>query len=125
LVDAGVLVAFHSDDWITDARLFLRMAALGVRAGLSRKVALEALTINGAKMLELETQVGSLEKGKSADFIILSGDPLSVYTHVEQTWIDGKKEFDRSDEGDYKYATGGFNVYPGHDHIDCFDGGSH
>lgn len=125
LADAGVLVAFHSDDWITDARLFLRMAALGVRAGLSRKVALEALTINGAKMLELEAQVGSLEIGKSADFIILSGDPLSVYTHVEQTWIDGKKEFDRSDEGDYKYVTGGFNVYPGHDHIDCFDGGSH
>jgi hypothetical protein len=57
--------------------------------------------------------------------VILSGDPFSVYTKVEQTWIDGKKEFDRSDEDDLKYATGGFKVYRGHEHIQCFDGGSH
>ncbi len=125
LSEAGVDVAFHTDDWITDARLFLRSAALVVRAGLSRKVALEALTINGARMLELDDRIGSLEKGKSADFIILSGDPLSVYTHVEQTWIDGKKEFDRADKEDYKYAVGGFKVYRGYNHIQCFDGGDH
>jgi imidazolonepropionase-like amidohydrolase len=125
MADAGVMIAFHTDDWITDARLFLRMAALGIRAGLDRKTALEALTINGAKMLELENRIGTLEPGKDADFIILSGDPFSVYTKVEQTWIDGKKEFDRSDEEDLKYATGGFKVYRGHDHIQCFDGGSH
>lgn len=125
MADAGVQIAFHTDDWITDARLFLRSAALGVRAGLSRKVALEALTVNGAKMLELEDQIGTLEKGKDADLIILSGDPLSVYTHVEQTWIDGNKEFDRANEDDYKFATGGYKVYRGYNHIQCFDGGAH
>ncbi|MCB0284763.1 MAG: amidohydrolase family protein [Calditrichaeota bacterium] len=125
LADAGVQIAFHTDDWITDSRVFLRSAAFGVRAGLSRKIALEAMTINGAKMLELDDRVGSLEEGKDADFIVLSGDPLSVYTHIEQTWIDGKKEFDRANDEDYKYAVGGFKVYRGYNHIQCFDGGDH
>jgi len=122
LEQAGVLTAFHTDDWITDSRLWLRMAALGVRAGMSRKAALESLTINPAKMLDLHSRIGSLEAGKDADFIVLSGDPLSVYTHVEQTWIEGVKVFDRGDEKDRLYATGGFGA--GHDqspYFCCFD----
>lgn len=123
LEKAGVLTAFHTDDPITDSRLFLRMAALGVRAGMSREKALEALTIAGAKMMELEDRVGSLAAGKDADFIILSGDPLSVYTKVEQTWIDGEKVFDLSDPKDRLFAVGGYGA--GHDqvmHFCCFDG---
>ena len=50
---AGVLVGFHTDDGITDSRLFLRSAALGVRAGLPRDKALYAMTMAGAKMLDL------------------------------------------------------------------------
>lgn len=110
---AGVLTAFHTDDWITDSRLWFRMAAFGVRAGMSRKAALEALTINGARMMDLEDRIGTLEAGKDADFIVLSGDPLSVYTDVEQTWIEGAKVFDRADEKDRLYATGGYGA--GHD----------
>jgi imidazolonepropionase-like amidohydrolase len=113
LEHAGALVAFHTDDGITDSRLFLRSAAFGVRAGMSRKTALEAMTINGAKMLNLQDRVGSLKPGKDADFIILSGDPLSVYTHVEQTWVEGIKMFDRSNPNDKKYAVGGYDVFRG------------
>lgn len=116
LADAGVDIAFHTDDYITDSRLFLRMAAFGVRAGLSRDKALEALTMAGARMLGLEEHVGSLETGKDADFVILDGDPLSTYTKVEQTYVDGIKVFDRSDPEHYKYAVGGFNVYRNHSH---------
>ncbi len=119
---AGVLVAFHTDDWITDARLFLRMAALGVRAGMSREGALRALTINGARMLDLAERIGSLEVGKDADFIVLSGDPLSVYTKVLQTWVEGQKVFDRSDPQDYLHAVGGWGA--GRDqqpYFCCFD----
>lgn len=122
LEKAGVLVAFHTDDWITDSRLWFRMAAFGVRAGMTRQGALEALTINPAKMLDLDKRIGSLEAGKDADFIILSGDPLSLYTHVEQTWIEGAKVFDRSVESDRLYATGGFGA--AHDqepYFCCFD----
>ncbi len=123
LEKAGALVAFHTDDGITDSRLFLRSAAFGVRAGMSRKTALEALTINGAKMLDLQDRIGSLKPGKDADFIILSGDPLSVYTHVEQTWVEGRKMFDRSNPDDKNYAVGGYNVFRGDVYEDACEGG--
>ena len=111
LEKAGVPVAIHTDDPITDSRLLLRSAAISIRDGMSRQKALEALTITGARMLDLGTKVGSLEKGKDADFVILSGDPFSVYTHVEQTWVEGKKRFDRSNPADKAFAVGGFKVY--------------
>jgi imidazolonepropionase-like amidohydrolase len=118
---AGVDVAYHTDDYITDSRLFLRSAALGVRGGMSRDAALESLTLAGARMLGLDDRIGSLEAGKDADFVVLSGDPLSVYTHVEQTYIDGEKVFDRADAEDRKAAVGGYDVFRGtaiyqHDH---------
>jgi imidazolonepropionase-like amidohydrolase len=121
LEEAGVDVAYHTDDYITDSRLFLRSAALGVRGGMSREAALESVTLAGARMLGLEDRLGSLEAGKDADFIVLSGDPLSTYTHVEQTYIDGEKVFDRADAEDRAAAVGGYDVYRGtatyqHDH---------
>ena len=61
-------------------------------------------------MLGLDDRVGSLEAGKDADFLVLSGDPLSVYTHVEQTWVEGKKVFDRSVPEDRLFATGGYGA---------------
>jgi imidazolonepropionase-like amidohydrolase len=111
LEEAGVTVGYHTDASITDTRLFLRSAAFGVRAGMSREAALEAITIANAKMLDLQNRVGSLEKDKDADFIVLSGDPLSVYTRVEQTWIEGNKRFDLSNPRDRKYSTGGYKVF--------------
>ena len=107
---AGAKVAFHTDDGITDSRLFLRSAGLAVRYGMSRAAALRGLTLSGAEMLGLEDRVGSLEAGKDADFIVLSGDPLSVYTRVEQTWIDGVNVFDFADPDDRAYAVGGYEV---------------
>lgn len=110
---AGVPVGLHTDDPITDSRLFLRSAGLAVRGGMSRDAALRALTIANATMLGLDDRIGSLESGKDADFIVLSGDPLSVYTHVEQTWVEGRKVFDRSDPKDRLYATGGYGASRG------------
>lgn len=104
---AGALVGFHTDDGITDSRFFLRSAGLAVRAGMPRTKALHAMTLAGAIMLDLDKRVGSLERGKDADFIILSGDPLSVYSHVEQTWVLGNKVFDLSDPKDRVFAYGG------------------
>lgn len=111
LEDAGVTVGYHTDASITDTRLFLRSAAFGVRAGMSRDAALKAVTIQNAKMMDLQDRVGTLEEGKDADFIVLSGDPLSVYTRVQQTWVEGNKRFDVSNPKDREYATGGYNVY--------------
>ena len=108
---AGVDVAFNTDDFITDSRLLLRAAALAVRNGMSRAKALEALTLAPARMLGLEDRVGSLEAGKDADFVVLSGDPFSVYTTVEQTWVEGRLIYDRSNPEHRRYAVGGHNVY--------------
>jgi imidazolonepropionase-like amidohydrolase len=118
----GVLVAFHTDDWITDSRVFRRSAALSVRAGMSRAGALKALTLAGAEMLGLQDRIGSLTPGKDADFAILEGDPLSVYCKTLETWVDGVQVFDRSDPKDYLYAVGGYGA--GHEqapYMCCFD----
>lgn len=123
LEKAGALVGFHTDDYILDSRLFLRSAGFGVRSGMSRNKALYGMTMANAIMLDMQDRVGSLEKGKDADFIVLSGDPLSVYTKVEQTFVEGKNVFNRGNPKDYLVAVGGYGA--GNDrliHIDCFDG---
>jgi len=110
LEKAGARVGFHTDDGITDSRLFLRSAGLAVRAGMSREKALRGMTLSGAEMLDMADRVGSLKVGKDADFVVLSGDPLSVYTHVLETWVEGFRVFDREDAKDRLYAVGGYGA---------------
>jgi imidazolonepropionase-like amidohydrolase len=106
----GVLTAFHTDDPINDSRWFLRSAALAVRAGMSREKALAAVTISGAEMMDLAEKTGSLTAGKQADFLILNGDPLSIYTRVLETHVEGQKVFDLADPADKLWAEGGFGA---------------
>ncbi len=122
LEEAGALVGFHTDDSITDSRLFLRSAALAVRAGMSREAALYGMTMAGARMMDLDDRIGSLEPGKDADLVILSGDPLSVYTRVLETWVEGEKVFDLEREDDRLVATGGYGAgNPRHQVLDCLE----
>jgi imidazolonepropionase-like amidohydrolase len=103
----GVVTAVHTDDPVTDSRWLLRSAALAVRGGMSREKALESVTLAGARLLGLEGRTGSLEAGKDADFAVLTGDPLSVYSRVEETWVEGKKVFDLEKPEDRLMAEGG------------------
>ncbi|HKA05838.1 MAG TPA: amidohydrolase, partial [Gemmataceae bacterium] len=105
---AGVKVAINTDDSITESRFFLRTGAIAVRGGMPEDAALRALTIHGAQMLHLDHRLGSLEKGKDADFVVLSGPPFSVYTKVLETYIDGVRVFERDDPKDRPYQVGGF-----------------
>jgi imidazolonepropionase-like amidohydrolase len=107
---AGVLVAIHTDDPVTHSRLFLRSGALAVRGGMSEDGALAALTLNGAKMLWLDDRLGSLDPGKDADFVVLSGPPFSASTRVLETWIEGERVFQRSDPAQRRWATGGIDA---------------
>ncbi|MFO0944877.1 MAG: amidohydrolase family protein [Planctomycetota bacterium] len=111
---AGVKVLVNTDDSVTESRFFLRTAATAVRGGLPEEQALRAITIHGAEALHLEDRIGSLEKGKDADFVVLSGGPFSVYSRVLETYVEGKKVFDLNNESDRKYQTGGFAVAEAH-----------
>ena len=111
LEQAGVEVSLNTDDWITDSRLLRRTAAIAMRHGLSRDGALRAITLTAAKHLGLDDRVGSLEPGKDADLVVLSGDPLSTYTRVLETWVEGQQVYDASNPEHAKYDVGGWHVY--------------
>src|SRR5579883_2049637 len=107
LEKAGVPVAINTDDFITESRFILRTGSLAVRGGMTEAAALRALTLTPAKLMHLDHRLGTLEKGKDADFVVLSGPPFSTYTKVLETWIDGKKVFDAENDHDRAYRDGG------------------
>lgn len=97
LTRAGVLTSLNSDSDELARRLNVE-AAKSLRHGLSEQEALALVTINPARQLRIEQRVGSLEPGKDADFVIWNGPPLSTYARVEQTWVDGRRRFDRDED---------------------------
>ncbi|TLY32950.1 MAG: hypothetical protein E6K56_02110 [Ignavibacteria bacterium] len=101
--DEGVVVSFNSDSDEMARRLNTEAAKAVKYGGLSEEEALKFVTINPAKQLQIDKRAGSLEAGKDADFVLWSGDPLSTYSICEQTWIDGRKYFDRTRTG--RWAT--------------------
>lgn len=95
--DRGVLVSFNSDSSDLARRLNTEAAKSIKFGGMSEEEALKFVTINPAKQLGIDKRVGSLEPGKDADFVVWSGNPLDSRSVVLQTWIDGKKYFDRDE----------------------------
>lgn len=70
-------------------------AAFAVRGGASAQTALESVTIVPARMMGLDDRIGSIEKGKDADILILNGDPLDYRTYVEQAIVAGETVYER------------------------------
>ncbi len=108
LTRAGIKVHVNTDDPVTESRFLLRTTAITVRGGLATDVALKAITLYPAQALRLEDRVGSLEKGKDADFVVLSGEPFSVYSRVLETYIEGVRVFSLNDDKERCFQTGGF-----------------
>ncbi len=89
--DEGIDFAIITDHpEITIDNLYL-CASLAVRAGLSKKTALRAITINAAKGAEIAERVGSIIEGKDADFVIVSGELFSLDSKIRKVFIDGKE----------------------------------
>ena len=65
-----------------------------------------AITINPAEMLRVDDRVGSLTPGKDGDVVILDGDPMSTFSHVLYTIVEGKVEYERSGLSDSKQTDG-------------------
>ena len=94
--DRGVNVSFNSDSSELARRMYLEAAKAVKYGGTPETEALKFVTLNPAKQLGVDKWVGSLEPGKDADFAIWSHSPLAYNTVCEQTWIEGRKYFDRT-----------------------------
>jgi imidazolonepropionase-like amidohydrolase len=89
LVQAGVEVAIASNGQDESIGL-LTAAAFAVRHGMTRTDALKSITLTPARILQVADRVGSLEKGKDADLLILSGDPLAATSRIQRVILNGK-----------------------------------
>jgi imidazolonepropionase-like amidohydrolase len=96
LARLGGKVAFHGDHPDGPQYYLRHVAAMAVRQGMPEEEALKALTINPASLFKLDGRIGSLEVGKDADFLVLSGEPLEIDSLVDQTFIDGREVFNRA-----------------------------
>lgn len=95
MTQKGVVVSINSDDAEEAQHLNQEAAKTMKYGGLTREQAIKLVTINPAMQLGIDKQVGSIEAGKDADFVIYNHDPLSVYAVPQKTIIDGKVYFDR------------------------------
>ena len=96
LHERGVVVSYNSDSDELARRLNTEAAKAVKYGGMKPADALAFVTSNPAKQLGIFDRTGSLEPGKDADFVIWSEDPLSSSTVALETWIEGKKYFDRA-----------------------------
>ncbi len=94
----GVITAVNSDDAEMGRRLNQEAAKSIKYGGLSEEEALKLVTLNPAKLLHIDTKVGSIKVGKDADLVLWSDNPLSVYAKVEKTIIDGRIYFDNEED---------------------------
>jgi imidazolonepropionase-like amidohydrolase len=96
LHERGVLVSYNSDSDELARRLNTEAAKAVKYGAVPPAEALAFVTSNAAKQLGIFDRTGSLEPGKDADFVVWSEDPLSSSTVALETWIEGKKYFDRA-----------------------------
>lgn len=98
LSKAGVKTAIMTDHPCVPVQYLSLCAALAVREGMDENEALKAITINAAQLTEIDKRVGSLEKGKDADIIIMDGHPLDFKTRVVKTIINGQIVYERKED---------------------------
>ncbi|HEU4395534.1 MAG TPA: amidohydrolase family protein [Planctomycetota bacterium] len=92
---AGVRFALTTDDGPGPQRHPWYQAAVAVRQGVPRDEALRAVTLNAARFAGCDDRVGSLEPGKDANLLVLTGDPLSAGTWVDKVILEGEVSYDR------------------------------
>ncbi len=102
LLKQGVLVCINSDDAEMGRRLNQEAAKIMKYGNISETEALKLITINPAINLHLGDRTGSIKVGKDADLVLWSGNPLSVYSRVLRTMIDGTFYFDEAQDAKMK-----------------------
>jgi len=89
----GVEVNIMTDADVVQQEFLRFQAAIAVKYGMDPLEALKAITINPARLIGKEDQIGSLEAGKDADLVIFDGDPFSLQTSVIKVFINGKEVY--------------------------------
>ncbi|UYZ60939.1 amidohydrolase family protein [Hymenobacter latericus] len=94
MTKVGLNVCINSDDAEMSRRLNQEAAKTIKYGGLSEEEALKLVTLNPARALKLDKQMGSIKEGKDADVVLWSANPLSIYAKAERTFVDGRQLFD-------------------------------
>ena len=94
LARAGVQIAITTDHPVVPINFLVYQAILSVKEGLDRETALQAITINPARILGLDDRVGSLEVGKDGDLVLWDGDPLDIMSRARTVVLEGRRVYD-------------------------------
>lgn len=129
LTKNGVVTSINSDSGELIRHLFHEAAKTQRYGDLTDDEALALITINPAKQLGIEKQVGSIEVGKDGDLAIFNAHPLSIYAIPQQTIVDGNLKFDINNDADdmrlmvdpSRQVDEAF-IFDKHDHDRCMEG---
>lgn len=91
LAEAGITVLFQSgyEAYVPKTRVVHFEAAIAAANGMDYNTAMNALTIDAARVLGIDDQAGSLEEGKQADVVLFNGDPFEYTSTVKKVIING------------------------------------
>jgi len=96
LTRSRLRVALHTS--ATSGTQYLPMnAAYAVRHGMDEDNAFRAVTIYPAELLHVDDRIGSIDEGKDADLVILSGEPFDFRSRVEKVIVNGRVVFEREE----------------------------
>ncbi len=111
---AGVVIAIKGNDGSHRVRETRYNAGNAVSHGLPYDAAIEAITVNPAKIFGMAGQFGELRAGAAADVVIWSGDPLEPLSNAETIFIGGAEQAPTSRQFLLRdrYATGGEGAMP-------------
>jgi imidazolonepropionase-like amidohydrolase len=93
---AGVKFAFQTDTSEYGRRYLWYQAATAVRYGVDRAEALKSITLYPAQFIGIDNRFGSIETGKEASLIFLTGDPLDAQTWVDKVMIAGEIVYEKA-----------------------------
>ena len=94
----GVVVSINSDDAEMARRLNQEAAKTVLYGGMSEEDAWKMVTLNPAKLLHLDSRMGSIRAGKDADLVLWNNNPLSIYARPEFTMIEGAIYYSQSND---------------------------